>query len=307
MAGSNYILGVIFGILSGVLSNFGVVLEKKVVIGIPKEERDENFGKKLLKNPIWLMGFILAMIIDPIFLITAQALLGTDLGPTLVPGLMAAGLIVLAVGSAKIVGESLGKIEIFGIVLMILGILFLGFSNLESGDVDITELGFVLRMTIFTVAIIILLLVNYFSTLKMEKESHKGIVLAISSGLAFCLSNFWISLLIASIDDVFTGRAFTGKASFVIFIVFLSALAILLLTNVYGLSTLQVCFKYADASKAIPIQQVPQQIAPILVYFVIFLRVSNSFSTLLMITGAILIASSGFLLGKRQAELDEIK
>ena len=150
---TNYALGILFGLLSGNLSNFGNVLEKKAVIDIPKKERDDNFGRKLLKNPIWLTGFILATFIDPIFYVIAQDLLGTELGPTLVPGLMASGLIVLAIGSVKIVGEKLGNIEYIGIALMILGMVFLAFSNLESGEGEITSPEFILRMTIFTIII----------------------------------------------------------------------------------------------------------------------------------------------------------
>ncbi len=306
MAELDYILGVSFGILSGVLSNFGNVLEKKAVISIPKEERDENFGKKLLKNPIWLTGFILAMIIDPIFMFVGQSLLGADIGPTLVPGLMASGLIVLAIGSAKIVGESLEKIDIIGIILMIIGISFLGISNLESGEVDVTDQGLLVRITIFTSVMFVIIIMNHFMSSKIEKETYKGIILAVTSGVALSLSNFWLSPLIATMGDVLTGKPFTGEVSIIVFIVFIIALIMLLITNYYGIAKLQVCFKYADASKAIPIQQVPMQIVPLFVYFVIFLRSPNPLSAILLITGVILIICSGFLLGKRQAALEEI-
>jgi drug/metabolite transporter (DMT)-like permease len=244
LAELDYILGVSFGILSGVLSNFGNVLEKKAVISIPKEERDENFGKKLLKNPIWLTGFILAMIIDPIFMFVGQSLLGADIGPTLVPGLMASGLIVLAIGSAKIVGESLEKIDIIGIILMIVGISFLGFSNLESGDVDVTDQGLLVRITIFTSVMFAIMIMNRFMSSKIERKTYKGIMLAVTSGVALSLSNFWLSPLIATMGDVLTGKPFTGEVSIIVFIVFIIALIMLLITNYYGIAKLQVCFKF---------------------------------------------------------------
>jgi len=307
MSEINYVLGVSFAILAGCLSNFGNVLEKKAVVNIPKEERDENFGKKLLKNPIWLTGFILATLIDPIFFMMAQGYLGLELGPTLAPGLFAAGMIVLAIGSAKIIGEKLGKFEIFGIGLMILGIAFLGFSNLETGGVDIANQDLIARMTIFTIVVFIFLILSAYMSFKSKKDSYKGIILAISVGFAFVLSNFWISPLIASMDDVFTGRVFTGGANIMVFFIFLAAIIILMTTNFYGIARLQVCFKYADANKAIPINEVPQQISPIFVYFAVFLNVANPISTFLIIGGVTLIIISGFLLAQRQASLESIE
>ena len=205
MASTNYGLGILFGLLSGNLSNFGNVLEKKAVIDIPKEQRDEHFGKQLLKSPLWLTGFILATIIDPIFLLIAQDLLVTELGPTIVPLLMSSGLIILAIGSVKIVGEKLGKIEYTGISLMILGMIFLAFSNLESGAGDITNPEFVVRMTIFTIVIFILLMITAYGVHVIEKESYKGIILSLSIGFAFVLSNFWISIMLTSFDELSSG------------------------------------------------------------------------------------------------------
>jgi len=302
MAEVNYVLGVSFAIFAGCLSNFGNVLEKKAVVNIPKEERDENFGKKLLKNPIWLSGFILATLIDPIFFMMAQGFLGLQLGPTLAPGLFAAGMIVLAIGSAKIIGEKLGKFEILGIGLMILGIAFLGISNLETGDVVLTNQDLIARMTIFTIVMFIFLILSAYLSFKSKKDSHKGIILAISVGCAFVLSNFWISPLITSMDEVFS-----GGANITIIFIFIAALIILMLTNLYGLVRLQVCFKYADASKAIPINEVPQQISPIFIYFVVFLNVASLISTFFIIGGVTLIIISGFLLAQRQAIIESIE
>ena len=297
MASTNYGLGILFGLLSGNLSNFGNVLEKKAIMDIPKEERDENFGKKLLKNPLWLTGFVLATIIDPIFLLIAQDLLGTELGPTIVPLLMSSGLIILAIGSVKIVGEKLGKMEYTGIILMILGMIFLAFSNLESGAGDITNPDFIVRMTIFTIVIFILLVMTAFGAHVIEKESYKGIILSLSIGFAFVLSNFWISIMLTSMDGLSSGNI-------TIVVLFIVALIILMSTNVYGIARLQVAFKYVDASKAIPLNLAPQQIVPILAYIFVFSLLPAPVPALLMTLGIVVIVISGYLLVKRQAELE---
>ena len=264
---------------------------------IPKEERDENFGKKLLKNPLWLTGFVLATIIDPIFLLIAQSLLGTELGPTIVPLLMSSGLIILAIGSVKIVGEKLGKIEYTGISLMILGMIFLAFSNLESGAGDITNPDFIVRMTIFTIVIFILIVMTAYGAHVIEKESYKGIILSLSIGFAFVLSNFWISIMLTSMDGLSSGNI-------TIVVLFIVALIILMSTNVYGIARLQVAFKYVDASKAIPLNLAPQQIVPILAYIFVFSLLPAPVPALLMTLGIVVIVISGYLLVKRQAELE---
>lgn len=297
MASTNYGLGILFGLLSGNLSNFGNVLEKKAIMDIPKEERDENFGKKLLKNPLWLTGFVLATIIDPIFLLIAQSLLGTELGPTIVPLLMSSGLIILAIGSVKIVGEKLGKIEYTGISLMILGMIFLAFSNLESGAGDITNPDFIVRMTIFTIVIFILIVMTAYGAHVIEKESYKGIILSLSIGFAFVLSNFWISIMLTSMDGLSSGNI-------TIVVLFIVALIILMSTNVYGIARLQVAFKYVDASKAIPLNLAPQQIVPIFAYILVFSILPAPVPALLMALGIVIIVISGYLLVKRQAELE---
>ena len=297
MASTNYGLGILFGLLSGNLSNFGNVLEKKAVIDIPKEERDENFGKKLLKNPLWLTGFVLATIIDPIFLLIAQDLLGTELGPTIVPLLMSSGLIILAIGSVKIVGEKLGKIEYTGIALMILGMIFLAFSNLESGAGDITNPDFLVRMTTFTIIILILILITAYGVHVTEKESYKGIILSISIGFAFVLSNFWISIMLTSFDELSSGDP-------TIVVLLIVALIILMSTNIYGIASVQVAFKYIDASKAIPLNLAPQQIVPIFAYILVFSLLPNPVSAVLITLGIVVIVISGYLLVKRQAELE---
>jgi hypothetical protein len=54
------------------------------------------------------------------------------LGPALIPGLMAAGLIVLVLGSIWILGEKLGAAEIAAIALLVLSITLLGLSRLST-------------------------------------------------------------------------------------------------------------------------------------------------------------------------------
>ncbi len=297
MGASVYTLGVTFAIISGIINNLGTVLQKKVVND--KSDEDSKLMKKLIKSPLWLTGLLMQLVIGSVFFMLAQLYIG----PALISGFMAAGLIVLAIGSVYIVGESLKKVEIIGILLMILGITFLGFSELSIDIVNtnLMDLAFVANVVVFTVVFSLIAIICEIIA-KKDKRLF-GILLAISSGCMFALSNFWISPLMSVFAKVFEETASWGEL-----IWFISAAIILPLVNIIGIARIQTAFTEGQASNLIPIQQVPIQISPIIVYFFVFLLAAPSIiSTIYMLVGIILIILSSFSLGRRQTQMDEIK
>ncbi|MCK4280635.1 MAG: hypothetical protein KAX10_00850, partial [Candidatus Lokiarchaeota archaeon] len=296
MDSSLYLVGISFAILSGIINNFGIILQKKVVNEIRAEVK---FGRALIKNPLWLFGLIIQLGIGTIFFLLAQVYIG----PALIPGLMASGLIILAFGSVKIIGETLKRDEIIGILLMIGAIFLLGISGLSINisEQNLLDLMFLIRIIIFTSIIIISAIICEILQRKIEKYS--GILLSIFSGLMFSLSNFWVSLLLGTIINVFQGIYSLGEL-----ILFISSSLILIATNFIGILKIQESFKVAQASNMIPIQQVPIQITSIFIYLLIFLLQPPSImSIIFLILGIFLILISSFLLGKRQAQLEKIK
>ena len=289
-----YWFGILMAILSGISNNYGTVLQKKVV----NKFRDaDKFFKNLVKNPTWLCGLLLQNAVGAVLFMIAQVYIG----PTLIPGLMAAGLIILAIGSVKIIGEKLNLAEIIGIFIMIFGIALLGFSNMvvDIASQNFSEISLFSRILIFTLVIYGLAGVFYILHLK---NIFKGISLAIYSGFQFSLSNFWISPLMGVIFVVFQ-----GIASLLEIVVFVLSIIILILTNIIGLTSIQKAFIEGQASNLIPIQQVPIQIIPPFYFTSVFLLpITNIGSIFLLIMGIIFILISSFLLGKRQAQLEKI-
>jgi len=282
-------------IASGISNNYGTVLQKKVV---NQYKEDSKFFKNLVKNPLWLFGLILQLGVGAIFFLIAQMFIG----PTLIPGLMGAGLIVLAVGAVRIVGEHLKFLEMIGIVLMIIAIAFIGFSNMniDLNQQDFLEVGLFIRIILFTGVIYLLALIVY---IMQKRNISKGISLSIYSGFQFALSNFWIGPLMGILASVFG-----GKAVLLEIVLFFLALAILILTNILGTSSIQKAFKEGQASNLIPIQQVPIQIAPIFYYIAVFLLpIPNYLSLAFLIIGITLVVISSFLLGRRQTQIEKIK
>ena len=62
------------------------------------------------------------------------------IGPTLIPGLITSGLIILAIGPIRILEEKFNFLEILGIFLMILAITFLGLSNMAMDPLKLNFL-----------------------------------------------------------------------------------------------------------------------------------------------------------------------
>jgi len=297
MNGSPYLFGVFLAITSGSVNNVGLVLQKKVVNEVVAKE--QKFFRNLVKKPLWITGLLMELVIGSIFFMFAQIYIG----PALIPGLMAFGLVFLAIGSSKIVGETLKKEEITGIIMMIAAIFLLGLSELsiEITELNLLETSFIMRTTIFT--IILYAGSGICEILQKKSKKFKGIILAISSGFQFSLTNFWIAFIMA-----FFAHVFGGTASLEELILFIITSVILIISSIIGIAKIQQSFQVANASRMIPIQQVPMQITPVLVYFVIFmLNPPTILSIIYMFIGVILIIISSFLLAKRQAQLEAIK
>jgi len=296
-----YLLGVAVAILSGVINNLGVLLQKKVVNEVPPQFRGKGFLRMLLKNPLWLLGLFLQVAVGMIAFVAAQALIG----PALVPGLMASGLIVLALGSVKLMGEKLSLAEYAGIFLMIAGITLLGLSGLDIAIVKVRDYlalsNIVFHIAVFSAAMYLFWGVIHLVSIKSQKR--KGIIMGFSNGFLFSLSNFWVSPLIAIFIIVLAGKGSSQQV-----VLFIAACIILVSANIVAFYQIQVAFKYGQASNIIPVQQISVQITPILVYFFVFsLTPPKTIFGVFIVAGALLIILAGFLLGRRQEELEKIK
>ena len=295
-----YILGVATAIFCGISMQAGIIIQKKAVNDMPTEDRAQRFLRTLIKSPKWLGGLLLEYGLGTASFLVAQSLIG----PTLVPGLMASGLIVLAIGSVKIIGEALSLSEYAGIVLMIAGISLIGLSELDiSVDVVRDRLAAsdtATRIAILTIGLFILWGITHVGSLWHTRR--KGIIMAFSNGFPFAISNFWVSPLLAVFGIVMTGNGNWRQMG-----LFVLASAILVGCNVLGIWQTNEAFKFAQASNVIPVQQISVQITPILFYFYVYaLKSPQSISRAFIIIGVTCILLAAFLLGRRQSELEKV-
>jgi hypothetical protein len=294
----HYILGVATAIFCGICMEIGILIQKKVVNDISLEDRTQRFLPTLLKNPRWMGGLLLEYGVGSAAYMIAQNLIG----PALVPGLMAAGLIVLAIGSVKIIGETLNFSEYLGIALLIAGIALLGLSELEiSVDVvrnSLANSSMIERIAILTASLFVLWILTHLQSLKLGRR--KGIAMAFSNGFPFAISNLWISPLLAVFVSVMSGKG-SGQQIMIFFL----ASVILVGCNILGIRQTNEAFKFAQACNIIPVQQVSVQLTPILFYFYVYaLTPPQAISGVFIVTGVALIIAAVFLLGRRQSELE---
>jgi drug/metabolite transporter (DMT)-like permease len=285
-----YWLGVALAIVSGLFNNYGTVLQKKAVNEIPEGER---LLHRAIRSPVWLVGLAMQFVLGTAAFMAAELYIG----PALIPGLMALGLILLAFSSVRMNRERLGTGEYGGIALMIAAIAALGWSGLsiDLPGTDLLDKGFLIRSALFSAVLFIAILAC--EAIQRAYERTRGIALSVLSGLMFSLANFWIAPLMGV-----AAQAAGGAAGLRHWILFGFSSAVLIATNVVGITSLQTAYRYGQASNLIPIQQVPIQLTPVLVYFLVFSKIPAGFGPLILMAAGILgIVASSFLLGKRQA------
>jgi hypothetical protein len=292
----HYITGVALGIIGGLLTQFGQLLEKRAVNKYRIDSQENGFFRRLVKSPVWLSGVFFGLGGGTVAYMLAQSMIG----PALTPGLMASGLVILAVGSVRMNGETLNTSEIGGIVLMILGILALGLSGLAINATQVratlADQNALQRIAIFTVSFFLMSFITRILALRIK--NRRGMLIALANGFLSCLSDFWINPLLALIAVVLSGHSTPYQ-----FIIFTIASVILVMVASIVTWQNQLAFKYAQASNVVPVAQVPIQIAPILVYFFIFaLTPPNSISVVYILIGTILTIIAGFLLGRRRED-----
>jgi hypothetical protein len=290
-----YWIGVLLAVLGGASHYLGLILEKYVINRLPKEAK---LMKSLIKEPLWLVALSIRFGLGSIFFVFAQIIIG----PAITPGLMASGLIILAFGSIWILGEQLNVKEIISIIVIILGVLLIGLSgfSIEITEENLLDVWFLIRMFISTSVLILVSFIFYFISQKFS--TLKALLLALTSGIMLSLNNFWIAPLLWSFVNLFN-----IPFNFGALILCVISLGFLFAANVLAVITMSRAFKVGKASYLAPIQNIPVQLTPSILYFLVFLMMPpNAFSIVLLTAGILLIIVSSFILGKRQAELENI-
>jgi drug/metabolite transporter (DMT)-like permease len=289
-----YAIGVIAAILSGFSCFIGQILQKKAINDVQPVKAIVTM-KDLVTKPLWIAGLLMIMAFSTIFLIFAEMYIGA----ALIPGLVASGFIVLAIGSVKLLKEKLDIKEYIALAILIAGIICISFSRLSiEADASVfQERAFVIRITVFTAAATVL----WYGLFILGKKLKKATFIALGAGFPFVLGTLWMQPFIFVVGDFFSG----DFSKYTIIMLFVTTF-IVAYTNIGGIIHNQKAMAEGNASIVIPIQQTPQQLAPVPVYFYVYaLAAPSTSSYFLMIGGIILVTVAAFILSRRQTEMEK--
>ncbi len=285
----SYLLGVAAAVGAGVAFNLGMLIQKLAVMKTP---RDNGLMRTLIRSPLWLCGFALQFFVGMPLNMLAQA----NIGPAIIPGLMAVGLIVLAIGAVRLAGEPFRPADVAEIALVIAAVTVFGLSRLavDMRSTDIHAPAFLLRLCILTAFVAAL---SAFCHIRQKADERwRGILRTLNAGLLLSQSNLWLSILMALLSK-------WGSGSFAAadLVIAAAASGIVFAGSMLGIVETQRAFRCGEASKLIPIQYVPSQILPVVAYFVVFsLSPPTPAALPLALTGIVLVISGSVLLAGRQ-------
>jgi hypothetical protein len=316
-----YRWGLAFAVLAGVTNNLGLVLNKLEVNRDLPSAGGPGFYARLLRRPLWVAGIVLQIGLGTVFFLLAQLYVG----PALIPGLMATGLVALALGSAWIVREAPRAGEVVGMTCLVVSALAFGRSRLriDLGAYDVLSPDFLLRAGLFSLAACalfaaLMLTPRLWPRLLQSRgerrrgKPSRGPLLALSSGLLYVLSNFWVGPFVAAVLRVLCALGVLDQPRGPVLPalgMFAFSSAVLVLTNLFGIALMQRAFQLSTAASAVPLQLIPTQVAPPAVYLLVFRLPSPGPGSLLLFSlGLFLVIASSFLLTGRPAmQRDELQ
>jgi hypothetical protein len=289
---NNYVLGVCTAILGGIAFYLGLVFQKSAV---RKLQDHSKLMVRLLHTPLWLEGFAIQFIIGVPLNLIAAALIG----PAIIPGLMATGLIVLVVGSIWLGHEAFDRMDAVGILFVMSAATLFGLSGLgiDMKSINLHDRLFLSRLLGFTIFVAGLSLACIF----MQRKNYRlrGIFRTLDAGFLFVQSNLWLSIMMG-----FLYRWQGGLFSIEDLIPLTGATLIAATGSILGVIETQRAFQVGDATRLVPIQALPQQILPLITYLAVFqLTPPTNEAFILAGAGAALVLLGSTLLARRQVAL----
>lgn len=296
-----YAIGIASAVLAGLAFNLGVLIQKGAVAQAPK---GPGLMRHLVKSRVWLGGFALQFGMGTPLYMLAVGLIG----PAIVPGLMAIGLVVLALGAVTVRKERVAPLEVIGIVSIVLAVAALGLTGL-SIDVfagSMKDPGLLLRSGAFGVVLLAIALACSLLASREELRADKteerraessSALHAIRAGIWYSLGNLGLGFILSGLSRFGHGIFDLGEI-----LVFLAAAALTVGGNMVGIAGTQHALSRGRAAIAIPLQNCITQVLPVGIFFLVYRPYSpGGGSFLFLAVGAALLISGAVLLTARLA------
>jgi hypothetical protein len=279
---TRYLVGALLAVASGAVLNLGVLIQKKSVNAVTAE--GATLMIRLLRDRRWVVGLLLQFVIATPMYAGAQLFIG----PALIPGLMATGLVVLALGSPLVAGESLRRADLLAVGVVVLAVALFGASRLsiDLEEVNVLEGALAARFALMTAAAAVLAVVLY--AVSGARQAWRGLLVIVASGLLFALGNLWLGAVMAVL-----GRVVGGARDSATLLGGAVSLAVVIGTNVLSVVWTQTAFRHGKAATLMPLQQVPIQIVPVVSYFAVFLQTPPHPSSPYFVAGGVVLILVG--------------
>jgi uncharacterized membrane protein len=178
-------ISILSGLISFSLYNLGFAFEKKAIQKLPSQVREKTSSmiKAILVNPLWLMGLFLTILSVGFYFV---ALMWAPLSA--VAPLAGFGLVVLVIYAHIDLKESLKKLEIISIVLIIVGISVSSYLiSLSNDSIDWNQWKTLAHSLdgylVFGSSVFVSLVIISFPFLFKKKFSFSGYDIAFSAGI----------------------------------------------------------------------------------------------------------------------------
>ncbi|MHA1309753.1 MAG: DMT family transporter [Candidatus Helarchaeota archaeon] len=288
---ADYIVGIVLSIGAAAMFTFGAVFQKRGAEQLKEKGIDIKLSDRkslitMIKNKIWLIGIILGSLGGlPYF--ASQAFIGV----ALTQPLQGTGLLMLVIAAVYYLKEKLKKEEIIGIVILILGPVFLSLSNVKDINInlDFTKISFISSIVIFYIACIAGIGITYFMA---RKEIKPAIMLGINSGIFFGMGAISAQL------GVFFLEMDAGLISILGAIL---GFSMIIIGNTIGTLIVNVAFQKGKAIRIIPVQGIGNLLIPVIGGVFIFLQAINN--PILFIIGFLCQLAGGILIVRLQAKI----
>jgi len=292
-----YAAGVAAALAAGTAYNIGQLAQKIAVNRRPPAdaaERGAGFVAGLLRSPLWLVGFGVVFLVGTPLNILAAAWLG----PAILPGLMSLGLVVLTVGAVTVAGERIGPADVAGVALVMAGIALIGVSHLA---VDVAAAGLrapalLARLAAFTAGTFALGVAGLVAAAGPAARGVRGPLRALAAGLFFSGSNLWLAECLNAVGPWLAGARIGESLGLAA-----AAAGVVIGSCAMGIVATQYAYRVGDASRLVPIQMVPAQIAPILAFVLVFRASAPSAAAVPLAAGgaALVLVGAGLLAGRQ--------
>ncbi len=260
------ILAIFLQLISTSVNYIGMTIQKKAATKIPKIGPETGYRrslKNLIINKAWVFG--LGLNASSTFFAAGAFALASI---TIIQPLYGFGLIVLVIFIRFYLKEKITRLDIFGVLFGVIGIVVIGITAKSLPVVsytDLLDLFLHFRGIIFFAVFLSIALISYIVSEKTKKTTSL-IFLVISSAIWTSTQNIFNKAVATAVRDAGFIGAFFGEA----WLYSWSFVLLFLLVSIIGIIMLNIAYQQGHGVIILPIWTAIQVVVPVLSGIIVF-------------------------------------